>query len=96
MNVEPDPDYEVELVEKLERSSKTAKKLIQFRDRSIRTYVLAELIEEVKRIVILAEAHKRRLELRLSEVDDLWSLLDDSCEDCEHPDEEHKRDYYAN
>ncbi|WP_354688100.1 hypothetical protein V9J15_02070 [Candidatus Liberibacter africanus] len=92
MNVEPDPDYEVELVEKLEGALKTVKSVMKFRDKGIQSTILEELIEEVKQIIVLAKSHKRRLELKLSEGDDLWSLLDDSCEDCEHPDEEHKRD----
>ncbi|MDI1494679.1 MAG: hypothetical protein PUN43_05570 [Candidatus Liberibacter asiaticus] len=102
MNIEPEPEYEVELVDNVEHSLKTVKKLLHFRDRTIRTHILEDLIEEVNRIIVLAEAHKRRLELKIFEDNEVWRLLDDDREDCEgcencseHPDQEHKEDYYA-
>lgn len=102
MGIEPESNYEVEVIEKLERALKTSKKLIHFRDRTIRTHILEDLIEEVNRIIVLAEAHKRRLELKIFEDNEVWRLLDDDREDCEgcencseHPDQEHKEDYYA-
>ncbi|KAE9513882.1 hypothetical protein Q7M73_05480 (plasmid) [Candidatus Liberibacter asiaticus] len=105
MGIEPESNYEVEVIEKLERALKTSKKLIHFRDRTIRTHILEDLIEEVNRIIVLAKAHKRRLELKIFEDNEVWRLLDEACEACEdcegcencseHPDQEHKEDYYA-